>query len=324
MKNFLKCQHSRSKLNLIFSLTIIRGGKLVYLNECRDKNNYSLNEIAVLNENDLLVIPENYKTQLLSISGQTSAQLLYISSQNLSAAEKSLVDLTVTPSEFSLFREEMESLEITAREFRHENIWQDTLRPALLLDRDGIINVEKKYITDPNQIELLPKIENLIKLAYERGYAVVVVTNQSGLGRGYLDWTAYDQITNRVGKLLAQKGAWLENVQAAPHFIESKFEWAWSGANRRKPRTAMIHKAAKDLRIDLTKSILLGDRSSDLILGFVLDLKNVYLLNSPIAKNEWTEWEQWLASAKESGLEVTRASHKVKILNQISDLDLEL
>jgi len=128
------------------------------------------------------------------------------------------------------------------------------------LDRDGVLIEDKHYLSRPEEVQLCPGARALLEIAFAREWPVVVITNQSGIARGYFDWEAYEKVTERLLELLgpaAPLAAIYANGQgpdAAPT--------SW-----RKPSPAMLQAAAADLQLDLTRSLLIGDRLSDLEAG---------------------------------------------------------
>ena len=87
----------------------------------------------------------------------------------------------------------------------------------VLLDRDGTINVERNYLADPDGIELIPNAAEGIRRLRALGIAVAVVTNQSGIARGYCDWQTLDAIHDRLRGLLAEQGAEIDRIYVCPH-----------------------------------------------------------------------------------------------------------
>lgn len=130
----------------------------------------------------------------------------------------------------------------------------------VLIDRDGTINVERNYLSDPAQIELLPGAAEGIKLLRELGLPVVVVTNQSGIGRGYFDLKRLEEIHDRLHEALKEQGAKVDAIYFCPHTPEDQ-------CGCRKPSTGMADKAAKDFNADPSKSFVIGDNVCDIELG---------------------------------------------------------
>lgn len=135
-------------------------------------------------------------------------------------------------------------------------------RPALFLDRDGVVVVERHYLSDPAGVELIPGAAATIRTARSDGAAVVVVTNQSGIGRGYFDWSAYAAVEERMLELLAGEGASLDMILACPFHPAGRPPYARDDAWR-KPRAGMLLEAQTALNLDLDRSLLVGDRASD-------------------------------------------------------------
>ncbi len=130
-------------------------------------------------------------------------------------------------------------------------------RPALFADRDGTIIVEREYLSDPAGVTLLSGAAAALRAFQAAGYAVVVVTNQSGIARGYFTEAEYDLVAARVVTLLAGEGVALDGVYHCPHHPSI------SACACRKPGTLLYRTAAAELGIDLSSSVYVGDRRSD-------------------------------------------------------------
>jgi D-glycero-D-manno-heptose 1,7-bisphosphate phosphatase len=135
--------------------------------------------------------------------------------------------------------------------------------PALFLDRDGVIIEEKEYIRNACDVELLPGIAELIRAARRAGMAVVEVTNQAGIGRGYCGWLEFVQVENRVRKLLAGQRTEIDAVFACPFHPEGIAPYNVANHFWRKPNPGMLLEASKLLHIGLPESVLVGDKASD-------------------------------------------------------------
>jgi D-glycero-D-manno-heptose 1,7-bisphosphate phosphatase len=133
-------------------------------------------------------------------------------------------------------------------------------RRFALLDRDGTIIVERHYLAAPDGVELLPgAVEGLRRLA-EIGLGLVVVTNQSGLSRGYFHRATLDAIHERLRELLARGGVTLDGIYVCPHTPEHVCAC-------RKPRPGLVRQAAADLGFDPAEAFMLGDKACDVDLG---------------------------------------------------------
>ena len=131
---------------------------------------------------------------------------------------------------------------------------------AVLLDRDGTIAVEKHYVSDPNELELIPGAGDAIRRLGEHGLLVAVVTNQSAIGRGYFDAMRLEQIHARLLELLAAEGAVVHGVYVCPHAPNE-------GCDCRKPNTGLLRKAASELSFDLSNAFMVGDKAADIEAG---------------------------------------------------------
>lgn len=137
-------------------------------------------------------------------------------------------------------------------------------RPAVFLDRDGTINEQMGYINHLSRFHLLPGVVEAIRMLNAQQVPVVVVTNQSGLARGYFPQLLLDEVHATMKGLLAEQGAWLDGLYVCPHHPEAKEEQYRKNCNCRKPRTGLLEKAAAELNLDLARSYLVGDRWSDI------------------------------------------------------------
>jgi D-glycero-D-manno-heptose 1,7-bisphosphate phosphatase len=151
-------------------------------------------------------------------------------------------------------------------------------RSALFLDRDGTLIELVDYLKDPDAVVLIEMAVELIRQAKAAGEAIVLVTNQSGIGRGYYDWAAFEAVQARLYELLAVEGGAIDASYACPHPPPD----AGGPANSpyRKPAPGMILRAAKDLGLVLAKSRIVGDTPSDLLAGKVAGLSGGILVSS--------------------------------------------
>jgi D-glycero-D-manno-heptose 1,7-bisphosphate phosphatase len=160
--------------------------------------------------------------------------------------------------------------------FVHERLGSDLLwrevripRPrvpvaALFLDRDGVMIEDKGYLSDPTQVELLYGIDGLIRTAHELGMVVVEITNQSGIGRGMYGWEEFIAVEKRINHMLSASGAFVDGVFACPFHTSATEPYRIEEHPWRKPNPGMLLEAARLLNIDLQRSVLVGDRMSDI------------------------------------------------------------
>lgn len=140
-------------------------------------------------------------------------------------------------------------------------------RPAVFLDRDGTINVEVDHLCRVEDVSLVPGAAAAIARLNARGIPVVVVTNQSGIGRGKFGWEDYRAVMERITSVLAAEGARWDAAYAAPHHPEGRGEYAHPDHPDRKPNPGMLQRAAGELGLDLPRSWMVGDKDIDLLAG---------------------------------------------------------
>lgn len=152
----------------------------------------------------------------------------------------------------------------------HQNLRpQETARqrPALFLDRDGCVVVEAHYLHKVENVELIPGAANLIAQANAQNIAVVFVTNQAGVGRGYFGWPDFFKVQHKILSELAKDGAQVDGVYASPYRINAKPPYDHPNHPSRKPNPGMLLAAAAELNLDLGRSWIVGDRAADLQAG---------------------------------------------------------
>ena len=136
-------------------------------------------------------------------------------------------------------------------------------RPALFLDRDGVVVEEVKYLHRVADLRLLPGAADLVKRAREAGLAVVLVSNQSGIDRGLYGWDDYDAVEAEIDRRLAAAGARVDARAACGFHPDFTPGWDESHAYWRKPGPGMLDLAADRLGLDLGRSWLVGDMATD-------------------------------------------------------------
>jgi D-glycero-D-manno-heptose 1,7-bisphosphate phosphatase len=141
------------------------------------------------------------------------------------------------------------------------------MRPAFFLDRDGTLNEEVDYLCDPEQLVLIPGAAAAVARLNALGVPVVVVTNQSGIGRGKYGWQDFAAVMNRMRTLLALENARIDAVYASPHHELALGEYAVADHPERKPNPGMLLRAAEEHGLDLGRSWMAGDKALDLEAG---------------------------------------------------------
>jgi D-glycero-D-manno-heptose 1,7-bisphosphate phosphatase len=249
----------------------------------------ALRNWPVMTENDVALIETEDEEILFRASGQSAATLIAVT--HLPVSE--LADHFVTPERW--FQISQSAMKWLDRRSPNEelNFLQSKRKPALFLDRDGVIIRHIDFISEISQVELLSGITELVKAANLKGYLVVVVTNQSGLGREILTSVQYDSVTTQMLRLMAQQEAFVDRVLHSPYFDQSKSPFALTQKGLRKPRAGMILKAKAEMNIDLSRSIMVGDRATDLMAATMAGLGNAYLYHSSDVTAQLKLWREW-------------------------------
>jgi D-glycero-D-manno-heptose 1,7-bisphosphate phosphatase len=130
----------------------------------------------------------------------------------------------------------------------------------VILDRDGTINIHKNYISDPDEIELIPGAAEGLRLMKKLGVGLIVITNQSAVGRGYFDLARLKEINGRLVELLHAENVVLDGIYYCPHTPEDQ-------CNCRKPKPALVEKASMELGFNPSASFVIGDNVCDIELG---------------------------------------------------------
>jgi D-glycero-D-manno-heptose 1,7-bisphosphate phosphatase len=138
---------------------------------------------------------------------------------------------------------------------------------AVFLDRDGVINVDHGYVHTRETFDFIDGIFGVARHAYEQNYKLVVITNQAGIARGYYTEEQFHQLTSWMCQKFSEAGAPISRVYFSPyHATAGKGKYLKDDISR-KPHPGMILQAQKDLSIDLSCSVLIGDKLSDIQAG---------------------------------------------------------
>jgi len=151
-------------------------------------------------------------------------------------------------------------------------------RPALFLDRDGVIVEEVLYLHRVEDVAIILGAGETIAAANQRGVPVVVVCNQAGIGRGYYGWQDFHDVQRAIFDALGGLGAHLEGVFACPHHPDAVEPYNHRAHPARKPQPGMLLRAADMLDIDLEGSWIIGDKASDLLTGRAAGLRGGVLV----------------------------------------------
>jgi D-glycero-D-manno-heptose 1,7-bisphosphate phosphatase len=138
-------------------------------------------------------------------------------------------------------------------------------RPALFLDRDGVLNEDRGYVHRWEDFRWIAGAREAVAAFNQAGWLVIVVTNQSGVGRGYYTEEAMHALHDEMAKDLARIGARVDGIYHAPHHPDAPDEaYRHPDPPDRKPNPGMITRALSDFRVDRARSVLVGDKPSDM------------------------------------------------------------
>ncbi|MFT5808823.1 MAG: D-glycero-D-manno-heptose 1,7-bisphosphate phosphatase [Moritella dasanensis] len=152
--------------------------------------------------------------------------------------------------------------------------------PAVFLDRDGVINKDKGYVSQIDDFEFIEGSIEAMQLLKQHGYLLVVITNQSGIARGYYSEDQFMTLTEWMCGSLADRGVDLDGVYYCPHHPDKGIGDYKQDCLCRKPNTGMLDSAAQALDIDFKQSFLVGDKLSDIQAGQKSQLKGNYLVST--------------------------------------------
>jgi D-glycero-D-manno-heptose 1,7-bisphosphate phosphatase len=133
-------------------------------------------------------------------------------------------------------------------------------RRFVILDRDGTIIEERQYLSEPEQIALISGVAAALRELRRMGFGLVVITNQSGIGRGFFDQSQLQRVHQRLAEMLQAEGIYLDGLYVCPHTPEDDCAC-------RKPKLGLLQKAAEDLGFNMASSIVIGDKASDIEMG---------------------------------------------------------
>jgi D-glycero-D-manno-heptose 1,7-bisphosphate phosphatase len=174
-------------------------------------------------------------------------------------------------------------------------------RAAAFLDRDGTLIEDEAYLGDPNRVRLIPGAADAVRKLNEAGVLTVVVTNQSGIARGYITEAQYESTRARLDELLDVEGAHIDASYHCPHFPDV------SGACEcRKPGTGLYLRAAREHAIDLRASLYVGDRLRDVEPGVKLGGTAIFVPSSVSLSEEFEQARRLVQVASSLGDAVAR------------------
>ncbi len=144
---------------------------------------------------------------------------------------------------------------------------------ALFLDRDGVINIDHGYVHKKEDFVFVDGLFETLRKIAKKGYIFIIVTNQSGIGRGYYSEEAFNKLSNFMISFFLKEGIEIAGLYYCPHKPEDS-------CNCRKPEAGMFLKAEKDFKIDMQNSWMIGDKESDMLAAKKAKIPNRVLLST--------------------------------------------
>lgn len=184
-------------------------------------------------------------------------------------------------------------------------------KPALFLDRDGVINHMANYSGSwdspqkPEDVKLMDGIEKVLKWANKQKITVVEVSNQPGVAKGKMQKETSDAIESRVHELLKEHSIHIDQIYTCPHHPKGVVPELTMDCNCRKPKPGLLLQAAKELKIDLARSVILGDKSFDVEAGKMAGTKTIIFLHHEDELQKVEEAKKATADYKVNSLDQT-------------------
>jgi D-glycero-D-manno-heptose 1,7-bisphosphate phosphatase len=171
---------------------------------------------------------------------------------------------------------------------------------AVFLDRDGTICEEVGYLDSVEQMRLLPRAAEAVRLLNRHGFKAVVVTNQSGVARGFFPESRLEELHAEMTRQLRELGAQIDAIYYCPHHPTEGYPPYLQECNCRKPSIGLLQRAAEDLDLDLSSSYMIGDHFSDVECGQRVGAQTILLLTGhgqeTLAKSEtWSKLPSYIA-----------------------------
>jgi D-glycero-D-manno-heptose 1,7-bisphosphate phosphatase len=139
----------------------------------------------------------------------------------------------------------------------------EAVKPAAFLDRDGVLNVDHGYVHRPERLEWIADAPEVVRMLNEAGSAVIVITNQSGVARGYFGESDVKRFHAHMQEELKARGAHVDAFYYCPHHPQGSVAPYAIACNCRKPKPGLLEQAARDFVIDRKRSFLIGDKDDD-------------------------------------------------------------
>jgi D-glycero-D-manno-heptose 1,7-bisphosphate phosphatase len=149
------------------------------------------------------------------------------------------------------------------------------LNRGVFFDRDGTINEEVCYLSHEDQLKLIDGTAEAIKSLKKAGFKIIIFSNQAGVARGYFSEQTLNRIHQVMADMLRAQGAHLDAIYYCPHHPTAGIGFYRMDCDCRKPKPGMLERAARELKIDLSRSFVVGDKISDLEAGYAVGCRGV-------------------------------------------------
>ena len=163
-------------------------------------------------------------------------------------------------------------------------------QPAVFLDRDGTVCEEVGYLREVKDLQLIPGSAQAIRKIRQAGWKVVIISNQSGVARGYLTEETVQTIHTALREMLLKEEAEIDGIYYCPHHPKGNPPYNMQ-CDCRKPKAGMLKQATKDLDLDLNRSIVIGDKLSDVQTAQRLNIPGILVLTG-FGKGELEKYQQ--------------------------------
>lgn len=184
---------------------------------------------------------------------------------------------------------------------------------AVFLDRDGTINEEMGYINHPDRFVIFPFVAESIRIFNELKMKVVVVTNQSGVARGYFDESLVLELHRSLMNIMKEQNAIIDAIYYCPHHPKEGQGHYKLDCDCRKPKPGMILKAIEELQIDIEKSLMIGDRYKDIVFAKNLNMSSGLVLTG-YGRGEYTfDRKKWDYEPDYIGENLLEVAKQIKI-----------
>ena len=194
-----------------------------------------------------------------------------------------------------------------------EKFKKNKILEAAFFDRDGVIIEDCHYIKNPKDVRLCSGAKELIRNLFNKNILVIIITNQSGISKGLLSWDDYHRVNNKMIELLDMPNP-IKAIYANSYINDKPVNW-------RKPNPTMILKALNEFNLSNKKSILIGDRNSDIVAGIRANIPKIFHVSTGHGMKEREFIKKFLAQYR---TETLSCRNRIKLIDDLKDLPLDI